>query len=943
MDLGWQRDNPAITLEKYCVDSGTFAEKKKKNEEYREELSLKQSKFDSYSIELSGLQGRLSSMGSYEQGDLAGTVQDVKNSAQKRTDDEKRKFEERKSELSHKRDEDIRENDNLLKERLTQLLGNDADADRELTETEKKALEFEIQRRQFIAASNDRINEFEDAITQERLACQTEIGELKSRQDDVNSEFEPDVEKFKGIIDSINYKFQPGIRACQNAVSEQISRRDGEVGQLQEEKNKEIQFTNNEIDGYQKEFKKTERKYNEQIRIAKLKNAPTTRLESSKISRLNAINDQIQKANNRVNRKVFDIDQKIETVQNRYAKLIEKAESQLESVISDRTQELSEPTKIYNDLIQERDRQTAALQYKIDQRENECHSKESQYNNDIELERRAQSNNNNRIDQQIVEYAMSGDTCFATVLDEQNAPYVALQGRIDTWMAQLSCIKKGKLSPIYEKEHEKQKGILVSKEYDELQSELSEATQYNDQLSVFAKYNGIFTIAGGILAALGIISFVVLVFALNMSVVTEMAGIATAVIGIALAAFTIFKTRKEFSKICRYISLASDYHEFPCIAAHSTQITRDKELAMMKEMGDKLYAVHYGRTEAQNLHDAKDADIKSDYENDLKLIKKEFENVIAQIERDRNAEIKSINEKAAKDRANFNKEKEELQIQIDSLTSKVKGLDSEIRNLKKEIEENTQFMEAFENAYSIFDEKLNDETWIAPMSFTKGKLNNSLYIVPDNDERDNCNHRKIYRVDHNKKAFVVNYDITSTEEKVEEVNKIIHDLMFDLMYAVYRINSKETYMQFIVDGNAATNDLMSTNVKNAFNIGEVVGRIEDIRARIKSFSMQKDKLAAMGKTIDELNESKFNSQDRPLTYNILYIIFKPDEKRNKLDDELRMLSTGCEKYGFLPVFICERNTWKRESQEKDSIYKDIKNLANGEVLIFDGKKYTSGY
>jgi len=48
----------------------------------------------------------------------------------------------------------------------------------------------------------------------------------------------------------------------------------------------------------------------------------------------------------------------------------------------------------------------------------------------------------------------------------------------------------------------------------------------------------------------------------------------------------------------------------------------------------------------------------------------------------------------------------------------------------------------------------------------------------------------------------------------------------------------------------------------------------------------------------------------------------------------------CEKYGFLPIFICEKETWEKESQEKESIYKDIKGLANSEIVVFDGKRYT---
>ena len=939
MDLNWQLDNPAIALEKYYGDTVSFASKSSANEVLRGELSSKQSELKSNESELSGVKSRLSSMGSYEQGDIDGEIQEARDTAQKKVNDETKKYETKQNELASKRDSDIRDNDNWLKNKLEQLLGENADADRELTDAEKKALEFEIERRKFIVASNERINSYEDAITEEQLSCQTIVGDLKSKQDEVYSKFEPDILKYKKEIDSINKKYQPEIRSCQNVVSEKVANRDEEISQLQNERNREIQLANNEIEGYKREFKQTERQFNEQIRMAKLQNKPTTRMENNKVSRLNAINDNITKVNNRANKKVSSIDQKIDTAQSKHAKHIEKAESQLNAVIHNRDLELSGPTRTYNGLVQDRDSQISTLQSKIDQREGECSSIVSQNNSNIESENRAQSDNNSRIDQSIIDFVMNGDTCFSDVLDEQNAPFLALQSRVNTWMELLSTIKKDKLSAKYQGEHEKQKSILASMDYSGLQTELTEAAGFNDNVSLFAKNTGLLFIAGGSLAALGVALFIVFHVVLGNPV--GMTGIVALIIGIALIVFTIIKSNKEFSQICKYVSLASDYKEFPSITSRSTEITKERELAKMKALGEKLYDIYYGKAEVQSIHDAKDADIKADYERNLKLIRKEYENHKAQIERECDAEIKRINDEAAVGEENFNNEKEELQNKADTLTLKIDGLNARIRDLNREIDENTQFIEAFESNYVVFEKKLADEKWMAPMNYTHGTLRESLYIIPESGEADDYNHRKIYRVNHNKKAFVINYDIADVEDgRVEEVNKIIHDLMFDLMYAVYRINSKDTYAQYVIDGMAATNDLKSTNVKNAFSIREVVGKIEDLRGRIKSFSTQREKLAEKGTTMDALNESNYNSQDRPEVYNILYLIFKPDERKSKLDDEIRMLIPECEKYGFLPIFICEKETWERESQEKESIYKDIKGLANSEIVVFDGKRYT---
>lgn len=942
MDLGWQLDNPAIALEKYYKDTETFIKKKLTNKVLESELSTKQKEFNFQNLELDGLKSKLVSMGSYKQGDIESYIQDAKDSAQRKINEKTREFKEKQKEITDKRNKDIQDNDIWLKNRLSQLLGDNVDVNRELTDVEKKALEFEIARRQFIIASNEKINEYEDAITEEQFSCQTILGELKSKQDAVYAKFEPDIVKYKKLIVSINKKFQPDIQACQNIVAEKIANRDEETGQLQNEKNREIQLANNEIEGYQRDYKKIEKQFNEQIRMAKLQNKPTTRMENSKVSRLNAINDRIQKINNRTNKKILSIEQKIEVAQSKHAKQIEKAESHLNTVIHNRDQELLEPTKTYNVFLQDRDSQISALQIQIDQRENECNIKVGKNNANIEAERQAQNNNNLIIDQQIIEYVMNGDTCFSDVLNEQNAPFIALQGRINVWMEMLSCIKKDKLSLEYPKEHEKQKNILSSKDFSDLQVEIAEATQYDDQLSIISKNNGILTIVGSSVTLLGSILFIVLYVVLKIS--DGLAGIVLVILGAALTVLTILKSKKEFSQICKYVSLASDYQEFSSITSYSTKITQDRELAKMKSMGDKMYNVHYGRTEAQNVHDAKDVDINADYTRTLKLIEKEFENNRAQIERERDNKIKQINDDAYDEEANFNSKKEDIQSHIQMLTIKTEGLDSRIRELKNEIDVNIKFIEAFESDYNIFEKQLGDKNWITPMSYTHGKLNDSLYIIPENGESDDFGHRRVYKINHRKKALIINYDISEVSDgKIEQVNKIIRDLIFDLMYAVYRMNSKETYVQFVVDEMAATNDLKNTNVRNAFNIGEVAGKIEEIRGRIKEFSLQREKLAEKGTTMDEINESKYSSQDRPETYNIFYIIYKPDERKSKLDDDIRMLIPECEKYGFLPVFICEKDTWERESKEKDSMYKDIKSLANNEIIVFDGKTYTMNF
>lgn len=196
MDLGWHLDNPAIALAMYKEDLDTFGKKKASNEVLGDELLAKQSELSAKTVELEGLKDKLSAMGAYVADDTEAAIQTVVDETQRGIDKEMEEFNSQKSNLSKQQDSDLKANDEWLKTRLAQLTGGDADVDRELTDTEKKALEFEIERKRFVSASNEKINDCQDAIVQEQLDCQTVVGELKNKQDKIYSKYEPDLTKY---------------------------------------------------------------------------------------------------------------------------------------------------------------------------------------------------------------------------------------------------------------------------------------------------------------------------------------------------------------------------------------------------------------------------------------------------------------------------------------------------------------------------------------------------------------------------------------------------------------------------------------------------------------------------------------------------------------------------------------------------------------------------
>lgn len=941
MDLKWEMDNPILTLEKYMEDVKSFSLKKETNEVLRSEVVDKTNEISEKKDQLENLKEKLAKMKVYVSVDTEKEVAEIQAEADKKIRAEQAKYDSSESRLTKQRDRDIQANDEWLSLRLKELLGEDMVTNVEMTEIEQKALDFEITRRKYHMESDAKINEYSDSITQEKLDSQTVVGKWKQEQDEIYKKFEPNVDKYQKIIEEINRNYQPEITESQKALSEKITARDTELGQLQLERDREVQLSNNEIQGHQKTYKQTDRQFSEQIRLAKLQNKPTTRMENSKTSRLNAINDQIQKVNNRLNKKLMAIDQKIEVASGKHARQIEKFESRLNDVIRTRDQELSSPTEKLNLLTQDRDKKILQVQSKINAREAEASNKISDLNNKISNEKYGQNSFDEEIDSKIVDYVMQGHTCFDDVLNEANAPFIALENKISCWMELISQIKKDKMSSKYPVEHEKQKKLLMLKDYQSLQEEIRAAEQFNNTLSPIAKKCNMFVIIGSVLAGLGFI-LAIIMFANSQPTIAS-AGIGLGIVGIVLFCLTFLKTNNEFSRICKFVSLATDYKEFPSISDHSTQITQARELDKMKQIGTKLYDTHYGKKEAQDIHRAKDSDIKSDYLKNLKLIQKEFENQKEQIKREEERAVKKVKRDAAEGEERFNSEKSELQNDVDELVVSINVLYNTVRTLEEKIKMNEDFMRLFEKNYEILENKLGDGYWYPAMEYTHGKLSNKLYIVPERGDKDECGHKKIYRIDHGKKALVITYDVSSIgdgdDSEVEQIGMMLQNLLFDLMYSVYRMNSKDTYAQYIVDGMNCTSKLKEVKVKNAFRIKEVVHTLDELKGHLKSFSMQREKLAEKGTNMDDINESRFKSQDRPEVYNIVYVIYKPKEKKARLEDELRSLIPECDKYGFLPVFICEKETWDNGLQDKESIYKDIKSMINNLIVEFDGINY----
>lgn len=996
-NLDWELDgnNPAVSLEKYyratrkCKEfTAKNAELERENETLQENVEELKDRNTALKQQIDDLKADLSSRknerltkqeeqnrlkeknNTMDTGDEEEEAESDRLEAEKamqyRLGEAEKEFAAKKEKLGLQREAGLSKNEAWLRERLMQITGREnADFDRVLTETEQKALAFEEKRRQLELESDQKISEWKNDIAQEELHYQELTGSLKREQDEISAQYEPDISRYKNAISSINRKYQPDLQKYRNEVNQKKNEREKELKNLQDESNREKQQASREIESCQKEFKQTKKQYDAQIKGAKANNQLTAQMENSKMSRLNAINDNIKKINSRLDKNIARIGQRIGEVNGKYAKLIEKAESRLNEVKRSCEKELAEPTRAYEKSMGERDGQIADIQAKIDEAERQYTSGTEKKKFDIEAEQGAKQRNVEALDRQIIAYAANGKISSDDIAEEVNTPFAALHSRTDKWIKMASDIAEDKFSAVYPKEHEKQKKYLAAQEYPKLEEILKKASLHRDKMSLYASNRRSLIFLGIAVCIFGAVLSVVLCFLLKIS--AGIIGFFAMAAGIAIAVWTVIQSNREFSLLCRYVSLAVNYREFPAVKQQSARLTENRALEEMRSLGKKLYDLYHGKEEAEAVHRANKNSIEENYQNGLKLLEAQLEKEKRQIRREKDSAIEKINAEAAEQEEQFNKARESLEDQIASLSGVMEDLDGTIESINANIEdrdrkieenegkietvrekirenegrirENSRFVEAVRapEKQLKLQNRLNDAAWCMPMAVTKGILNDYLYIIPEKERGE------IYKICQNKKALVVNYDLDCLSEREREkgasVNKVVQELLTDLMYAVYRVNTKDTYAQYVVDTMMCTDEFKSTRNRNIFSIRRIEYSLDGLKDSLREFELRTEQFKEKNVTVDQLNKSNYERRDRPEVYNILYIIYGPNERRGKLDDTIKRLMGNGDKYGFIPVFICDRSTWENGIQEKESLYKDIKSRLDNPVVVYRRTSY----
>ena len=941
--MDWKVNDPIKGLENYNENYPLFEERKKESNQLKEELQDKSNELSNVQETLDITTQRLQEMGEYKPVNIAEETASIESYTQSRVEAAKSNFDMKKEQLESDRDQMLLENDTWLKESIAQILAENNAENHELTATEKQALEFEIERRKLVNQSNKQINDLQDAQVQEKLDCKTQVGQWKQQQDAVTAQYTPGIEEVRDRIYQIKEKHRSEIESAKYGYDSLTTQRDNEIALAQQEKAR-IQSG---CDQAVKELKRisNENKKNLDIEIKKRKreNKTTYTLENKQAAQESNYKEKIADEKRKAANEIGKVDNKIDATRVRYETKIAKAKTTFDRAVQKQADELREPQSTYNSLTAEMESQINALQTQINERNAVSKNKLQQLENAVKNEQSEQQQRDANVDAKIIEFVMSGNNCYDDVQDETYAPYVALQTNVEQWMTALSSIAKGNTEAAYKKEHEKQKKLLAGESFDALQAELAAAQAYNGQVSVIAKLHLVFVILGGVAASLGLGWFFALYGIIHNDV--GMSGLLVALVGAALVVFALLKTKQEFAKICRYVSLAADFGEFPGLKSHMAEETQRRELEKMKRMGAKLYDVYYGKVTNQNIHDEKEQDILADFDRDLRMLEVELENALADYKRECDEKIRSIRKNIAEDKADYFKRRNEGESSIRDLQSQIGKLTQDIQILQDELAEKETFLKEFDKNYAELIKNVEEnKDWKPARGDRKGKFSDKLYIIPDKAPADEYKHKRPYEIIHNRRPLVFTYELNENESvsQAEALCNTVSQLLMDVMYAIYHMNESDTYTQVIVDGAACAQRLKQTSICNAFAIKDNVPELGKIKGYLEELETRQSRYAERGQNIDDVNAAAYEKGERPEKYNILYMIYAPNDKHSHLDDQVRRLTTECGTYGFLPIFICEKEAWQEGLRDgnKESLYREIASLTKSKPYVYDGKSYS---
>lgn len=863
----------------------------------------------------------------------------IKLEAKKKISKLKEEVSLREKELTNERDKLIRSSKENLNRKLKQLLGSDDGTLIAIdNEFDEKAIEFTRQRASIMEKHDKIVSEKNEEINNIKAIYKEEVSVLSEKQQGVINDFAPSIEVAQKIINDIIESFRSSVNSAEIQLSSAEQARNNELNKLNNERQNIVAGYNSQISRLQNEYKQTEKDYNRQIAEIQRTNRATTRIVNSRQVHLNKISLETTKCQNKRDSELSKMDIKISDAKSKLDTKVNDAKNNLNNIVFMREEKLEQPRASLSTLENQRDEKVSFIENKIENKTNIRDKAINDLQTEIDDVERNRSSQIAELDEQMKQFAMSGDTCFDEILNDAFKPFIDMTQHIPLWEIneqKLSCCKtKNGLA--------KAKNIVENKlskmTYDDLLLIAKSAEIINNKVGIIA--SSWLAVLGG-LTTITCAIFCILIFLVNWNIST--ATIVSCIIFASIYSLYKYISNKKINENITYLLLAKEYKNLKAIHSHSQTMTEKLETAKLRERGDLLLVKFLGPESAKKEHqeyvdkitkefenkiDNVGTDIKTEEEKILKACEQEIVSLKLRIDNLLNQNDSSIQEWQQKF-SSANAERDNIKYLISDLIE------------KKELQEN--LMKTFPNDYKRLEEYIDQKASDIKPSDTFGALPNPLYLFSRTSDENSI--APISELVHNMKPTVLLYDTFDKGNVLGHISSFFKQMISSIVISC----SSELREQYVVDMVTGAYDYNTQTFKDLKIYA--VGNESDLKNILIQISKERNAVNERLETLPEpernlavLNQELMRNRKRIFPYRILHIIIP---KRDQIDNANKLLTnefkqlliTDKDTDGVLILFYIDETEWNATEnddvkKEEDIIYL-IKKSGNLNDIVYN--------
>ena len=802
-----------------------------------------------------------------------------------------------------------------------------------LSNLDQKLYEYASNKEILLDENMKKENEIEDIRNKINLDTDKELTVLQRKQNDIVKEYESVIENQENIIQIIEEKYIPGIKEIEEKIRDIEEKYEGIISEINYQRSKEVELYVTDKNALEKQYKETNKRFKKQINIATKRNEPVAKLKAQHNSALQGIKDSITKIDSNINKVNFKYDKQIDDAMGKQQKELNISFDEKDKLVEAKKSELEKPQKELNEITNERN-------VKIDNLENEKKEleqgrekrliesedtlKEFQVNTDAKLE---------ELKKELIKFAIDNGLAVAEKSVEAFEPFEQMEKNLPVWMKAVAHFiprLNGRNDKI-----DSCRNYIENITYEQLVSIAEESNVYTKSVPFYLKgLNDKIAIAFSFSFLIGTI----LAFLLNLNIIVSYS---LPILLSGVYSYVAIKKKRELqNKYCRFIFLANNYKTLQQINSRVQLLTENATYEKANEMADSIYKKVSGPELLQKKFEDEEYDIDKDYANEIALAKEKHEKckeIIISEEREKILELRSgyINEQKKRSR-----KLEEINSKIDIANKEKNKLTKDLEKVHMELKSYEEVIDSFEKEHTQF--KKNLLYMSAPVEKTEGILRDDIYLIPTDYEQcsDKNGHLPFIHILHEKHPMLVildTQDIPKDGTYRETLGNLVKNCLLDFTLAFKNMNGNEIIEQYIVDEISGGHQLRSENYTNLLEIKKVTESIYDMRPYFSYFRDQRERLSTRGTTLSEYNMKQSQKGERPGVYEICYIVFE-NERCSGFKEHVSSLMKNGWDYGFIPVFICEKEIWENNKDKAETVLNEI-SMNVTTIIKFNGKKY----